>query len=80
MPDEEARKLANLDKLSDRRKQLCQRLFMEVQEPQHRLFPLLPSLHDMPVTTREVFKYNVPLMRTDRFKNTFINYGLVNKW
>ena len=76
---EDAIVLAKLDTLSERRKNLCEKLFIAAQHPQHRLFPLLPPLREA-TSNRDSYHYQVPLVHTNRFRDTFINYGLANKW
>ena len=79
---DDALTLANVDMLSERRKNLCEKLFIAAQDPQHRLFPLLPPLREEISTRshRNLYHFKVPLVHTNRFRNTFINYGLDNKW
>lgn len=79
-PYDNALTLANLDTLDERRKKLCEKLFVSAQDPQHRLFPLLPPLRDTTTSRRDTYMYQIPFVHTGRFKDTFINYCLSNKW
>ena len=72
----EALALANLEALSERRKKLCEKLFVAAQNPQHRLFPLLPPFREATTSHRDFYHYQVPLVHTNRFRDTFVNYCL----
>ena len=74
----EALSLEELDSLFDRREMLCEKLFVAAQETQHKLFPLMPALRE--TSTRDNYPYEIPLTHTNRYRNTFINYGLSKKW
>lgn len=78
-PYEQALLLANLETLAHRRKELCERLFVACQDPQHRLFPLMPPLRET-LSNRDPYPYHIPFARTDRYRETFIQYGLDNRW
>lgn len=79
---EDALESANVEKLSVRRTNMCEKLFIDAQNPQHRLNHLLPPLRDVTSSRshRELYHFQVPLVHTKRFRKTFINYGLDNKW
>ena len=72
---------AKLETLEKRRDRLCEKLFVEAQHPCHRLNPLLPPLKDDSYrSTRDYYPFVIPLTHTNRFRDTFINYSLNNKW
>ena len=53
---------------------LCQKLFNTIlDEPCHKLRAILPPLHDdSRYNLRKQHHFNIPRLRTDRTKNTFI--------
>ena len=72
---------AKLETLEKRRDRLCEKLFVEAQHPCHRLNLLLPPLKDDSYrSTRDYYPFVIPLTHTNRFRDTFINYSLNNKW
>ena len=75
---EEALSVTGLVTLDDRRVELCHRLFAESQDPNHKLFPLLPPLRDNPYEHRDKMMYPIPLCYTNRYQNSFIPYCLIN--
>jgi hypothetical protein len=77
---EEALKEANLSTLAERRDELCKRLFIACKEPSHKLHPLLPEVREITHSQRNAYQYHLPRVKTDRFKDTFINYSLFNRW
>ena len=59
--------------LYDRREYLCTKLFQQIeQDPCHKLKTLLPNLNTSIDSLQTVRKYTLPLIKTDRFKNSFI--------
>ena len=59
--------------LYDRREYLCTKLFRQIeQDPCHKLKTLLPNLNTGVDSIRTVTKYALLLIKTDRFKNSFI--------
>ncbi len=66
-----------LDTLSDRREAMCQNFFKSIQDENHKLHYLLPPPRDH-VHLRNFRMYEPPKVRTDRLKNSPINYGLFN--
>ena len=77
MPDANydlAREIAELPKLSERRRSLCLKLFIEVQNPDHRLHHLLPNVKESTHNLRSGQKYPRPKVTTDRAKYCFINW------
>ncbi len=71
---------AGLTSLSSRRDELCKRLFTAAQDPNHKLFSLLPPVRDNVHNTRHSYKYYPPTSKTNRYKNTFINHCLQKQW
>ena len=69
----EALQQGHLQSLYDRREYLCTKLFRQIeQDPSHKLKTLLPNLNTSVDSLRTVRKYTLPLIKTDRFKNSFI--------
>ena len=67
---------AGLPTLHQRREDMCQKLFVQIQNPSHKLHALLPAQRNNSIVTRTVRKYDLPKCRTDRYKNSFIPYCL----
>ena len=81
MPDasyELALEISELPRLDQRRKDLCQKLFKEMQSDSHRLHHLLPSIKSRDHGVREGRKYPLPKLKTDRTKDSFVNWCLFN--
>ena len=74
---EDALKITQLDRLSERRKKSCARLFCNMKKSSHKLNYLLPPLRD-DLRLRKVKKYELPKVRTERLKRSPINYLLFN--
>ena len=73
MKYKEALQQGHLQSLYDRREYLCTKLFRQIeQDPCHKLKTLLPNLNTSVDSLRTVRKYTLPLIKTDRFKNSFI--------
>ena len=64
--------------LQQRRNELCNRLFKDIQNSSHRLNSLLPLQHNPGYQLRHSKKYPLPLVKTNRFKYSFINLCLYN--
>ena len=79
MSYEEACAQANVTTLRQRRTTLCQRLFQDCQEPNHRLFALLPPPREYSYNCRNKYPYPQPNVKTNRLKNSFINYCISNR-
>ena len=62
-----------LESLYDRRVKQCNRLFDTISSPGHKLSALLPPKHVSKYNTRKKDVYNIPKMRTDRFRRSFIS-------
>ena len=70
---------ANLQSLFNRRLELCKTMFCSIKnDDHHRLHYLLPELNLRSSQLRNKRLYQLPTVRTNRFKNSFINYGLFN--
>ena len=73
MKYKEALQQGHLQSLYDRREYLCTKLFRQIeQDPCHKLKTLLPNSNTGVDSLRTVRKYTLPLIKTDRFKNSFI--------
>ena len=72
MKYKEALQQAHLQLLYDRREYLCTKLRQIEQDPCHKLKTLLHNLNTGVDSLRTVRKYTLPLIKTDRFKNSFI--------
>ncbi len=60
---------SRLHKLSERRNNMCQKLFFEMQIPSHRLHHLLQLERNF-TSTRNSKKYELPKCRTNRYKDS----------
>ena len=69
----EALKMGNLERLKDRREKLCEKLFREIEENEDlKLHGLLPEMNKAVHIFKTIRKYNLPTIRTNRFKDSFI--------
>ncbi len=68
---------AGLETLYDRREARCRKFFQDITDTDHKLNYLLPPSRNI-VHLRRTRKYEPPLVRTQRLKNSPINYGLFN--
>ena len=80
LPYKEALDKSHLDSLVDRRDKLCNRLFQAAKHPNHKLHFLLPPERTVRLHTRNAYKYALPKVKTERYKNSFINYCLFKRW
>ena len=65
--------------LFERRQILNNRLFKEIVEDSfHKLNNLLPSRNSCTANLRKRRMFQLPICKTNRFKNTFIPYNLYN--
>ena len=64
--------------LQQRPNELCDRLFKDIQNSSHRLNSLVPRQHNPGYQLRHSKKYPLPLVKTNRFKSSFINSCLYN--
>ena len=72
-----AQQISELPTLETRRVDLCRNLFKEIQDPRHKLHHLLPPIKKGSHDLRDVKKYPLPKIHTNRGKATF-TYKLVN--
>ena len=71
----DALKLTGLQSLADRRDRLCRELFNSVSiNNNHKLAVSLPPLNSNNINLRSTSKYDLPVLKTNRFKDSFINY------
>ena len=71
----DALKLTGLQSLADRRDRLSRELFNSVSiNNNHKLADLLPPLNPNNINLRSTSKYDLPVLKTNRFKDSFINY------
>lgn len=77
---EEACQITGLPTLKERRDTMCSRLFLSAQEPTHKLYPLLPEPRVDRSRSRDNYMFNQPSAKTNRFKNCFVNYCIINKF
>ena len=75
---EDARDLLNLPLLFERRIDICKKLFVAMQKPDHRLHHLLPAPRSVDYKLRNAKKYPLPKCKTNRYKNSFVPYCLYN--
>jgi hypothetical protein len=63
----------NLNTLKERRQDLCTKLFNSiVSDPSNKLHHLLPPRQEAKYNLRHKREFDMPRLRTNRFKNTFI--------
>ncbi len=67
-----------LPTLAARREQLCRDYFNKVRIEGHKLHGLLPDTRQVPYSLRAMNDYPVLKVRTNRFRNSFIPWGLCN--
>ena len=72
---DEALQLSGLETLEERREARCKVFFSEICKPSHKLHYLLPEPRTVS-KTRSKMVYPLPKCRTNRFKNSVINYCL----
>ena len=77
---EKALELSSLSTLSSRREELCKRLFIACQDEDHKLHPLLPPKREIIHQCRNSYKFQLPVVKTNRYKDSFINFSLFNRW
>ncbi|KAK2146578.1 hypothetical protein NP493_3631g00000 [Ridgeia piscesae] len=69
---------ARIPTLADRREALCRSLFARMQQTNHKLHNLLPPPRTWNYSLCNARAYGVPRCKTNRFKNSFVPYGLYN--
>ena len=66
---------SNLTSLAQHHDELCCNLFRDIiSDPSHKLHNILPPRHNPKYQTRHQRTFNLPSIRTNRHKNTFIPY------
>ena len=76
---EEAMAECGLCSLKQRRELQCKNFFQNMTEDSHKLNHLLPPKRKAQIQNlRSARKYETPRIRTDRLKNSPVNYGLFN--
>ena len=68
--------LTNLPCLKERRDSLCTKYFQNIMETTHRLNYLLPCQRCNKYDVRRFNKYPLPEIRTNRYRNSLIPWGL----
>ena len=71
----EALAVSELYTLKERREVQCKKFFQNMTDDSHKLNHLLPKKRNVP-TLRTTRMYETPRTRTDRLKNSPVNYGL----
>ena len=67
---------AQLTSLKQRRAQLCEHFFKQIEQPQHKLHKLLPKPWTTTHNTRRRTRYSLPRVKTNRTKICFSNWCL----
>ena len=68
----------NIETLSDRRTNMCEQLFTQIQKPDHKLNVLLPPKNDSKYNLRNSKPLCLPRCKTNRYKNSFIPWCVYN--
>jgi hypothetical protein len=85
--DQTATKILNVKPLQDQHEHLREKLFKAaISDPTHKIGKLLPTRNEANYDLRNKRTFNVPRVRTNRLKNTFIlakcnsfqNYNIPN--
>ena len=74
----EAIRAADIPSLQQRRVDQCKALFTKMQDPNDKLFRILPPPRNTTRNTRSNLKFPLPKCNTDRFKDSFLPYCLYN--
>lgn len=73
----DAMDMHQLPRLQDRRDNLCRKMFNTIMmNSDNRLHGLLPAPKESKYNLRETKRFPLPRTKTNRFKNSFINWGL----
>ena len=73
VPYQQNLKNFKLPTLQSRRKDLCDKLFKKIMcNPLHKLHDLLPQRHQPKYNLRKKTTFNIPQIKTKRYRNTFI--------
>ena len=75
---QDALKYADLPSLSERRVAQCKSLYLKMQNPENKLYRLLPDRRVNTRNTRSSLQYQLPKVHTDRYKNSFLPFVLYN--
>ena len=70
--------MTNLPTLRDRRTTLCRAYFNKMNRSNHKLNALLPGRRTVPYALRASNGLPVPSVKTNRYKNSLIPWGLSN--
>jgi hypothetical protein len=76
-PDKSYQEAMSASNLVTMRETMCQKFFEDIKDVNHKLHYLLPPPRDH-VTVRDAKVYELPKVRTKRFKDSPINYLLFN--
>ncbi len=71
----EAIKIAEITTLYARREKTCERFYQNIKKDSHKLNYLLPPLRNV-THIRKTLQYEPPKCKTERYRNSPINYGL----
>ena len=74
----EALKIVKLPSLSIRRDLLCKTFFMQVSKPESKLNYLLEKRNEHSYDLRHNQIYKIEILRTERYKKSFIMHSLVH--
>ena len=73
-PEEHYGDALKLQSLADRRDRICRELFNSVSiNNNHKLADLLPPLNSNNINLRSTSKYDLPVLKTNSLKDSFIN-------
>ena len=64
--------------LITRRESMCKKLFKDIENPEHKLFDLLPEKYNNTYSLRKNRKYVPPKCKTNRYKNSFFPWCAYN--
>ena len=70
--------LVSLQSLKKRRDDICKAYFNRLKCNTHRLHHLIPERRDVHYRLRNANVYQIPVARTDRYKNSMVPWGLCN--
>ena len=74
----QALELSKLPTLHDRRIEMCRKLFVQIQDKNHRLNKLLPPKKENTHGLRNINTYETVKCKTNRYKHSYIPYCLDN--
>jgi hypothetical protein len=73
---QEALAIAGIPTLKQRRNDMCNKLFTQMQNKDHRLHKLLPNKKENCHSLRKINKYETIKCKTNRYKHSFVPYCL----